>query len=168
MGLVICRCLAAGEGAGKRAVGTYHQGPRPMTALPARSGFSPGVSPCRWQLCQRQWAAGARLAMREWSVSGTKAEAGGRADSSVKAGLGGTHGGPDGQFQLMPRSQSAKHSQGTEAPKGQSISETIFHDLGRTRAGKRPPSKAPTLLSQGDPGLERTLCLILPVMEGGY
>lgn len=62
----------------------------------------------------------------------------GRADGSVKAGLGGTHGGPDGQFQLMPRSQSAKHSQGTEAPKGQSISETIFHDLGRTRPERDP------------------------------
>lgn len=74
----------------------------------------------------------------------------------------------DNSSSVHPRSQSSKHTHGTEAPKGQSISETIFHDLGRPQAGERDPSKAPTLLSQGDPGLEWTLCLILPVMEGGY
>lgn len=36
------------------------------------------------------------------------------------------------------------------------------------RERERDPSQIPILLSQGDPGLNWTLCLILPVMEGGY
>lgn len=74
--------------------------------------------------------------------------------------------GPDGEFWCAPRSRPLS-SRVSKAQKGKAISETVFHDLGRPQAGERP-FEGSRLLFQGDPGLEWTLCLILPVMEGGY
>lgn len=61
---------------------------------------------------------------------------------------------------------------------GQPAERSGEHSDHSSRQGqppRRPPSTprearsaAPALLSQGDPGLEWTLCLPLPMTEGGY
>lgn len=66
-------------------------------------------------------------------ISGTKSELVGRADRSVKAGPGDTVRVLMDNSSSFHRAKSSKPTQGTEAPKGRSVSQTIFHDLRRPR-----------------------------------